>query len=69
MLPNLIISIIMGIVVYLIKYIQISKVLILILQVFIGIIVYILLSKFTKNENLYYLIDYVRSYFRKRDAK
>lgn len=69
LLPNLIISIIMGIVVYLIKYIQISKVLILILQVFIGIIVYILLSKFTKNENLYYLIDYVRSYFRKRDAK
>ena len=69
LLPNLIISIIMGIVVYLIKYIQISKVLILILQVFIGIIVYILLSKFTKNENLYYLIDYVRSYFRKRDVK
>ena len=69
LLPNLIISVIMGIVVYLIKYIQISKVLILILQVFIGIIVYILLSKFTKNENLYYLIDYVRSYFRKRDAK
>ena len=69
LLPNLIISIIMGIVVYLIKYIQISKVLILILQVFIGIIVYILLSKFTKNENLYYLIDYVISYFRKRDAK
>lgn len=69
LLPNLIISIIMGIVVYLIKYIQLSKVLILILQVFIGIIVYILLSKFTKNENLYYLIDYVRSYFRKRDAK
>ena len=69
LLPNLIISIIMGIVVYLIKYIQISKVLILILQVFIGIIVYILLSKFTKNENLYYLIDYVRSYFRKRAAK
>ena len=69
LLPNLIISIIMGIVVYLIKYIQISKALILILQVFIGIIVYILLSKFTKNENLYYLIDYVRSYFRKRDAK
>ena len=69
LLPNLIISIIMGIVVYLMKYIQISKVLILILQVFIGIIVYILLSKFTKNENLYYLIDYVRSYFRKRDAK
>ena len=69
LLPNLIISIIMGIVVYLIKYIQISKVLILILHVFIGIIVYILLSKFTKNENLYYLIDYVRSYFRKRDAK
>ena len=69
LLPNLIISIIMGIVVYLIKYIQISKVLILILQVFIGIIVYLLLSKFTKNENLYYLIDYVRSYFRKRDAK
>ena len=69
LLPNLIISIIMGIVVYLMKYIQISKFLILILQVFIGVIIYILLSKLTKNENLYYLIDYVRSYFRKRDAK
>lgn len=69
LLPNLIISIIMGIVVYLIKYIQISKFLILILQVFIGVIIYILLSKLTKNENLYYLIDYIRSYFRKRDVK
>ena len=69
LLPNLIISIIMGIVVYLMKYIQISKFLILILQVFIGVIIYILLSKLTKNENLYYLIDYIRSYFRKRDAK
>ena len=38
LLPNLIISIIMGIVVYLMKYIQISKFLILILQVFIGVI-------------------------------
>jgi len=65
LLPNLIISIIMGIVVYSIKYINISNVIMLILQVIIGVITYVLLSIITKNENLYYLIDYIKSYFRK----
>lgn len=69
LLPNLIISILMGISVYFVKYIEMSKVLLLLLQVFIGIFVYILLSIITKNENLYYLIDYVKLYFRKSGAK
>ena len=59
----------MGISVYFVKYIEMSKVLLLLLQVFIGIFVYILLSIITKNENLYYLIDYVKLYFRKSGAK
>ena len=69
LLPNLIISILMGISVYFVKYIEMSKVLLLLLQVFIGIFVYIILRIITKNENLYYLIDYVKLYFRKSGAK
>lgn len=65
LLPNLIIAIIMGITVYSINYIKISKILILIIQVLLGVIVYLLLSIVTKNENLFYLIDYIKSYFRK----
>ena len=65
LLPNFIISIIMGIIVYSMNYINKAKTIILIIQVITGIIIYILLSIFTKNENLFYLIDYIKSYFRK----
>jgi len=63
--PNFIISLIMGVVVYFVKYINISKVILLILQIIVGIITYLLLSILTKNDNLSYLIDYIKTYFRK----
>jgi len=65
LLPNLGISIIMGFVVYFLKYINISKGILFLLQILTGIIIYILLSLLSKNENLYYLLDYIKSYFRK----
>lgn len=67
--PNLIISLVMGVIVYFMKYIKISNVILLILQVIVGIMVYLLLSVCTKNENLSYLLDYIKSYFRKEKLK
>ena len=65
LLPNFIISIIMGIIVYFIKYINLSIYITLILQLIVGFITYLLLSIITKNKNFYYLLDYIKSYFRR----
>lgn len=69
LLPNFIISIIMGIIVYFIKYINLSIYITLILQLIVGFITYILLSIITKNKNFYYLLDYIKSYFRREKTQ
>ena len=69
LLPNFIISIIMGIIVYFIKYINLSIYITLILQLIVGFITYLLLSIITKNKNFYYLLDYIKSYFRREKTQ
>lgn len=56
LLPAIIMSIIMGICIYPIKYLNSPNIIILALQVFFGIIIYIAISIFTKNESFLYLI-------------
>lgn len=56
-LPNLIISIIMAIVVMMMNNLAVNNIVLLIGQVFIGIILYLLLSIITKNKSYLYLIS------------
>ena len=65
LLPNFIITIIMGIIVSLMSQINLPTIILLILQIFVGIITYLILSIITKNDNLSYLIDYIKMYFKK----
>ncbi len=64
-LPNLLISVIMLTVVLLVGTLGLSPFLRLVLQILTGIIVYLLLSLVTKNENFKYLINYIKLMLKK----
>ena len=65
-LPNLLNSIIMGLIVYCIGFISIAKIFLLTLQIVGGMIVYILLSIITKNKTFYYLFNTIKGFIRNR---
>jgi len=65
LLPNLILSVIMGAAVYSMNLIQINKLLLLALQVFTGALIYLVLSIVTKNENFYYFLSYAKKILHK----
>ena len=65
LLPNLILSVIMGAAVYSMNLIQINKLLLLALQVFTGALIYLVLSIVTKNENFYYFLSYSKKILHK----
>lgn len=56
-LPNLVISIIMGIIVFLVGKIYINKLVLLMLQIVVGFIVYIVASFITHNKSFKYILD------------
>lgn len=62
MFPSLLLAFLMGIVVYLVNFINVPVIISLILQVIIGGCVYILLSIVTKNESYIYIFDIIKSY-------
>lgn len=65
-LPNLILSILMGATVLAVGALPLSPVLLLPLQILAGILTYLILCIVTRNENFYYLIDYVKLFLKKR---
>ena len=68
-LPNLLISIIMFIVVYLLKFINMNNYLLLFVQVLVGVIIYFGLVVIFKLESFDYLIKLLKSKFKKEVNK
>lgn len=66
LLPNLLITVVMGVVVYFVNYLPMGAFLELVLQIAVGVAVYVLLSLITRNQNLFYLIKAVKRYFLKK---
>ena len=56
----------MGIIVYPVKYIEINSLFILLIQIFIGIVIYLTGSFVLKLDTFNYLVEIVRLYIRKR---
>lgn len=56
-IPNLLISLIMGIVVYCVNYFMFSCFSTIVLQVVIGIIIYLIMSVLTKNKSFIYILN------------
>ena len=70
MLPNIILSVFMGAVVYCVSFLGLNDWLQLIIQFFVGIIVYFGISHLIKNESYIYIISTVKSVFAsKKKAK
>lgn len=67
-LPNLILSVIMGAAVWLVGKLALPRTLLLLLQILVGVITYVLLSLITKNENFSYLLGYCKQFLRKKTA-
>lgn len=61
LIPNLISAIIMGICVTFVGMLHINKIILLVLQVFIGGIVYLFINIIIKNNNLSYLLNMIRN--------
>ena len=61
-LPNIIMALVMGAVVYAIGLASIPVLVRLIVQIIAGMIVYYSLSKITRNETYYYAIDLIKQY-------
>ncbi len=61
LLPAILLGVIMGLTVYAISYIKISQIALLVVQVFVGAILYLVLSIFTKLEAFTYIRDKIKS--------
>lgn len=58
-IPDIILSSIMGVTVYSVEFLHLPTIVTLLVQILLGIVIYIALSKLTKNESF----DYIYSYF------
>ncbi len=55
-LPSIIMSVVMGVAVYLVQFLNLGNILTLLLQIIVGVVLYITLSILTKNDIFYYLL-------------
>ena len=68
-LPNFIIAVIMCLGVYWMGKLPIDMYLLLFLQILSGVVIYVLCSFLTKNENFYFIIDLLKSLKSRNDIK
>jgi len=69
LMPSLLISLIMGVIVYLYNFLNLDVSLILLLQVVSGIAVYIILSKLFKIESYDYLLNTIKQLIKSKRKK
>lgn len=67
-LPNIISAMLMGIIIYPICYLKIPYILILIIQVVLGIVMYVFFSILFKMDSFYYILNIAKSVIVKRKA-
>ena len=69
MLPSFLLALAMGVPVFLMQYIPINQILLLVLQVIVGFGLYIALSAITKNKEFYFILDYLKKFFKKKPVE
>lgn len=68
-LPSLLVSLAMGVVVYFVGKIQLSNLIVLIIQVVVGVLVYLLLSFIFRIKSLSFFTNYIKEFMEKRRAQ
>ena len=66
-LPAVIMSVIMGAIVYCVNFIGLSAMATLLIQVPLGVCIYVLISFLTKNESFCYILDTLKRFFAKKE--
>lgn len=66
LLPNFILSTVMGVAVYFIGLIKMHVVLLLVVQVLSGIVIYVALSFITQNKNFKYLLNMIKGFLKRK---
>jgi len=66
-MPSILLAIAMGIIVYIFNFLNVHIVLKLIIQVLVGIVVYIVGAKIIKIDSFGYILDYIKQMFFKKD--
>jgi len=66
-MPSILLAIAMGIIVYIFNFLNVHIVLKLIIQVLVGIVVYIVGAKIIKIDSFGYILDYIKQMFLKKD--
>ena len=69
LLPNFVISIIMGLVILSMNRLNIPLLLLFLMQIAAGALIYLALSIFTHNSNYSYIVDNIKKYFNKNKIK
>ena len=64
-LPNIVLAVFMGVIVYFVEFMGFNSIITLIIQVPLGIVVYIVGSILTKNDSFLYLMEFVKSTMKK----
>lgn len=64
-LPNIVLAVFMGFIVYLVNFMGFNSITTLIIQVPLGIVIYIVGSILTKNDSFLYLLEFVKSTMKK----
>lgn len=64
-LPNIVLAVFMGVIVYLVNFMGFNSITTLIIQVPLGIVIYIVGSILTKNDSFLYLLEFVKSTMKK----
>ena len=63
---NLIISLLMGAVVYLVSLLPVPTLVLLLCQVVVGVLAYLVLSVLTRNPSFFMVLSFVKKFLRKR---
>ncbi len=66
LLPNLIISIVMCVCVYMLNFLNTNIYLTFALQILVGVTIYVFLNLIIKNKSLFYVLDMIKSYLLKQ---
>ena len=66
MLPNFLLAVVMGVVVYLVGYIKMSAFPLLCIQMVLGVAIYVGLSVITRNDNFRYVLSTVKGFGKKK---
>lgn len=69
LLPNLITAVIMCACVFLLGLLKINPILLLFLQIFAGVLVYIVINLLIRNSSLFYMLDFLKTKFFKKNKE